>query len=204
MFQLLYAFPTAYLGTSDRFSRSWNSSRTEKEAILRSSNTEQHKPAATRRSKKNAKQSTAGIRWWSPTQLLTCRHNGSIWLSGREALLSLFYGRLREVLQSEEYIYELYWCGVGTVRLCIGVMERAVSMNRTQRYCRRKGGENIRKAYAPRIIIGFSSHSYSHQTHAAKSCSSVQLYNHPSSNSSYAHSHPSRPLGSTASTWAHP
>ena len=23
---------------------------------------------------KNAKQSTAGIRWWSPTQLLTCRH----------------------------------------------------------------------------------------------------------------------------------
>ena len=24
--------------------------------------------------KKRAKQSTAGIRWWSPTQLLTCRH----------------------------------------------------------------------------------------------------------------------------------
>jgi hypothetical protein len=46
-------------------------------------------------SAKNQKQSTAGVRWWSPTQLLTCRHNDSIWLSGREALLSLSYGRLR-------------------------------------------------------------------------------------------------------------
>jgi hypothetical protein len=52
------------------------------------------------------KQSTAGIRWWSPTQLLACRHNALVRLSGREALFSLSYGRLRKRVVGVKYIFE--------------------------------------------------------------------------------------------------
>lgn len=41
------------------------------------------------------KQSTAGIRWWSPTQLLASRYGALEPVIGREPLFSTFYGRLR-------------------------------------------------------------------------------------------------------------
>jgi hypothetical protein len=45
--------------------------------------------------KKNAKKhATAGIRWWSPTQLLICRSEACVWQSGRDAQFSSVYGRM--------------------------------------------------------------------------------------------------------------
>ena len=40
------------------------------------------------------KHTTAGIRWWSPTQLLVCRSEACVWQSGRDAQFSLVYGRM--------------------------------------------------------------------------------------------------------------
>jgi hypothetical protein len=37
---------------------------------------------------KNQKHTTAGIRWWSPTQLLICRSEACVWQSGRDAQFS--------------------------------------------------------------------------------------------------------------------
>ena len=37
---------------------------------------------------------TAGIRWWSPTQLLIYRSKACVWQSGRDAQFSLVYGRM--------------------------------------------------------------------------------------------------------------
>jgi hypothetical protein len=44
--------------------------------------------------KKIKKHTTAGIRWWSPTQLLICRSEAYVWQSGRDAQLSSVYGRM--------------------------------------------------------------------------------------------------------------
>jgi hypothetical protein len=44
--------------------------------------------------KKVQKHTTAGIRWWSPTQLLICRSEAYVWQSGRDAQLSSVYGRM--------------------------------------------------------------------------------------------------------------
>ena len=43
---------------------------------------------------KNTKHTTAGIRWWSPTQLLICRFEACVWQSGRDAQFSSIYGRM--------------------------------------------------------------------------------------------------------------
>jgi hypothetical protein len=43
---------------------------------------------------KKQKHTTAGIRWWSPTQLLICRSEACVWQSGRDAQLSSVYGRM--------------------------------------------------------------------------------------------------------------
>ncbi|KAH9225033.1 hypothetical protein DL95DRAFT_282429, partial [Leptodontidium sp. 2 PMI_412] len=43
---------------------------------------------------KNAKHTTAGIRWWSPTQLLICRSGAYVWQSGRDAQVSPVCGRM--------------------------------------------------------------------------------------------------------------
>ena len=40
------------------------------------------------------KHTTAGIRWWSPTQLLICRFEACVWQSGRDAQFSSVYGRM--------------------------------------------------------------------------------------------------------------
>jgi hypothetical protein len=40
------------------------------------------------------KHTTAGIRWWSPTQLLICRSEACVWQSGRDAQFSSVYGRM--------------------------------------------------------------------------------------------------------------
>ncbi len=37
---------------------------------------------------------TAGIRWWSPTQLLICRSEAYVWQSGRDAQISSVCGRM--------------------------------------------------------------------------------------------------------------
>ena len=37
---------------------------------------------------------TAGIRWWSPTQLLIYRSEAYVWQSGRDAQFSSVYGRM--------------------------------------------------------------------------------------------------------------
>ncbi|KUJ11904.1 hypothetical protein LY89DRAFT_215206, partial [Mollisia scopiformis] len=42
----------------------------------------------------NKKHTTAGIRWWSPTQLLICRSDVYGWQSGRDAQVSSAYGRM--------------------------------------------------------------------------------------------------------------
>jgi hypothetical protein len=44
--------------------------------------------------KKTKKHTTAGIRWWSPTQLLICRSEAWIWESGRDPSFSPVYGRM--------------------------------------------------------------------------------------------------------------
>ena len=41
-----------------------------------------------RRKKLQKKHTTAGIRWWSPTQLLICRSEACVWQSGRDAQFS--------------------------------------------------------------------------------------------------------------------
>jgi hypothetical protein len=43
---------------------------------------------------KNQKHTTAGIRWWSPTQLLICRSEAYVWQSGRDAQFSSVCGRM--------------------------------------------------------------------------------------------------------------
>jgi hypothetical protein len=43
---------------------------------------------------KKQKHTTAGIRWWSPTQLLICRSEAFVWQSGRDAQFSSVYGRM--------------------------------------------------------------------------------------------------------------
>jgi hypothetical protein len=43
---------------------------------------------------KSQKHTTAGIRWWSPTQLLICRSEAYVWQSGRDAQRSSVYGRM--------------------------------------------------------------------------------------------------------------
>jgi hypothetical protein len=40
------------------------------------------------------KHTTAGIRWWSPTQLLICRSEAYVWQSGRDAQFSSVCGRM--------------------------------------------------------------------------------------------------------------
>jgi hypothetical protein len=45
-------------------------------------------------SKKLQKHTTAGIRWWSPTQLLISRSEAYVWQSGRDAQFSSVYGRM--------------------------------------------------------------------------------------------------------------
>ena len=40
------------------------------------------------------KHTTAGIRWWSPTQLLICRSEACVWQSGRDAQFPSVYGRM--------------------------------------------------------------------------------------------------------------
>ena len=40
---------------------------------------------------------TAGIRWWSPTQLLICRSEACVWQSGRDAQFSSVYGRMYQL-----------------------------------------------------------------------------------------------------------
>ena len=44
--------------------------------------------------KKVQKHTTAGIRWWSPTQLLISRSSAYVWQSGRDAQLSEVCGRM--------------------------------------------------------------------------------------------------------------
>ncbi|TVY87267.1 hypothetical protein LAWI1_G007411 [Lachnellula willkommii] len=44
---------------------------------------------------KKQKHTTAGIRWWSPTQLLICRSEACVWQSGRDAQFSSVYGQQR-------------------------------------------------------------------------------------------------------------
>jgi hypothetical protein len=46
------------------------------------------------RFQKSKKHTTAGIRWWSPTQLLICRSKAYVWQSGRDAQFSLVCGRM--------------------------------------------------------------------------------------------------------------
>ena len=41
-----------------------------------------------RKKKKEKKHTTAGIRWWSPTQLLISRSQACVWQSGRDAQYS--------------------------------------------------------------------------------------------------------------------
>ena len=48
------------------------------------------------------KHTTAGIRWWSPTQLLICRSEACVWQSGRDAQFSSVYGRM---WQKSDYIH---------------------------------------------------------------------------------------------------
>jgi hypothetical protein len=43
---------------------------------------------------KTKKHTTAGIRWWSPTQLLICRSEAYVWQSGRDAQFSSVCGRM--------------------------------------------------------------------------------------------------------------
>ena len=43
---------------------------------------------------KCTKHTTAGIRWWSPTQLLICRSEAYVWQSGRDAQFSSVCGRM--------------------------------------------------------------------------------------------------------------
>ena len=47
-------------------------------------------------SMRQKRHTTAGIRWWSPTQLLISRSKACVWQSGRDAQLSLVYGRMLE------------------------------------------------------------------------------------------------------------
>jgi hypothetical protein len=51
-------------------------------------------PLQTSTQKNAKKHTTAGIRWWSPTQLLICRSEACVWQSGRDAQLSSVYGRM--------------------------------------------------------------------------------------------------------------
>jgi hypothetical protein len=52
-------------------------------------------PEVQARSNKIAKKhTTAGIRWWSPTQLLICRSEACVWQSGRDAQFSSVCGRM--------------------------------------------------------------------------------------------------------------
>ena len=44
--------------------------------------------------KPKQKHTTAGIRWWSPTQLLICRSEAYVWQRGRDAQFSSVYGRM--------------------------------------------------------------------------------------------------------------
>jgi hypothetical protein len=44
--------------------------------------------------KREKKHTTAGIRWWSPTQLLICRSEAYVWQSGRDAQFSSVCGRM--------------------------------------------------------------------------------------------------------------
>jgi hypothetical protein len=46
------------------------------------------------KAKGQKKHTTAGIRWWSPTQLLICRSEAYVWQSGRDAQIPSVYGRM--------------------------------------------------------------------------------------------------------------
>jgi hypothetical protein len=54
----------------------------------------QDKDLPGKKKKRNQKHTTAGIRWWSPTQLLICRSEAYVWQSGRDAQCSSVYGRM--------------------------------------------------------------------------------------------------------------
>ena len=59
--------------------------------------------------KKNGKRrihTTAGIRWWSPTQLLIYRSEAYVWQSGRDAQCSSVYGRM---WQSMKLSWDILW-----------------------------------------------------------------------------------------------
>ncbi|PTB62147.1 hypothetical protein BBK36DRAFT_1129694 [Trichoderma citrinoviride] len=43
---------------------------------------------------KKKRHTTAGVRWWSPTQLLICRLVAYLWGSGRDPEFSTTYGRM--------------------------------------------------------------------------------------------------------------
>ena len=51
-------------------------------------------PAFEKQKAKTSTHTTAGIRWWSPTQLLINRSQVCVWQSGRDAQYSWVYGRM--------------------------------------------------------------------------------------------------------------
>jgi hypothetical protein len=54
----------------------------------------QQKEAPTLQKTKRQKHTAVGIRWSSPTQLLIHRFRAYVWQSGRDAQISLIYGRM--------------------------------------------------------------------------------------------------------------
>jgi hypothetical protein len=59
---------------------------------------EKGKKRRQRQKKLKKKHTTAGIRWWSPTQLLICRSEACVWQSGRDAQFSSVYGRMWQIM----------------------------------------------------------------------------------------------------------
>ncbi len=49
------------------------------------------------KSQQSQKHTTIGIRWWSPTQLLTDRSTAYVWQSGRDAQLFVVCGRMYQI-----------------------------------------------------------------------------------------------------------
>ncbi len=54
-------------------------------------------PKFQKKSQQSQKHTTIGIRWWSPTQLLTDRSTAYVWQSGRDAQLFVVCGRMYQV-----------------------------------------------------------------------------------------------------------
>jgi hypothetical protein len=120
---------------------------------------------------KSKKHTTAGIRWWSPTQLLICRSEAYVWQSGRDAqcifslwsyvlakrLISIIYGTNNRSFPPSlaQRPSSILWVGVKTILWERGVNRSILACDRDTGVVKNEFGSQTlskRSCYPPNHV----------------------------------------------------